>query len=120
MNSITRTGIKSEYIAPDRVPAFSRRWQRAITALNVAEDNRPLMVATAQDAAEDRALVESKLIEPDRGSYHADLARLTGGGVSIVSSRIHAEPTSGPIVTNGPNSQPTAQSKFAVGLEVAA
>lgn len=120
MNSITRYGIKSKYVAPERVPAFSRRWQRAMTALNVADDQRHLSVVLSQDAGEDRSAGESKLIELDRGRHHASLARLTALRSANFVPPTHTEPTSSSVVTNGPNTRPAAHSKFAVGPEVAA
>lgn len=120
MNTITRYGIKSEFVAPERVPAFSRRWQRAMSALNLADDQRHLTDASAQDAAERRSVLESKLTELDMGRYHASLAHLTEARSLGDISTTHVEPTTGPIVTNGPNTLPTAHSMFAVGPEVAA
>lgn len=120
MNSITRTGIKAEYIAPERVPAFSRHWQRAMSALNTADDQRHLVDATSQDAAERHAAFAAKLIELDRGRHHTRVARLTARRPERFAPMDDAEPSSGSIVTNGPNPTPTAHSMFAVGLEVAA
>ena len=120
MNTIARTGIKAEYIAPERVPAFSRRWQRAMSALNTADDQRHLVNATAQDAAERRAAFAAKLIELDTGRHHTNVARLTARQPAHDLPMDYAEPSSGSIVTNGPNTTPTAHSMFAVGPEVAA
>lgn len=120
MNTITRYGRKSKYVAPESVPAFSRRWQRAMSALNVADDQRYLLDATSQDAAEERSAFESKLVALDRGAHLAALARRVASHVLDFIARSYTEPTSGSIVTNGPNTQPTAHSKFAVGPEVAA
>ena len=120
MNSITRNGIRSEYIAPENVPSFSRRWQRAMSALNAADDQRYLVDATSQDGAEARSVLEFKLTEQDSGKYHADLALLSSRRSSRLTAPRKFEPISGSIVTNGPNTQPAAHSSFAVGPEVAA
>lgn len=118
MATIVRTGITSEYVAPESVPAFTRRDARAISALNLGDDARYLSSATSMDAVEVANAIAAQLDQVDASAHHARIATMTQDrDATLTPPRVEVFADS--ISTNGPNTQPASASP-AVGLLLAA
>ena len=119
-NSITRR-VQSRFTAPADVKPLSRKWGRAMSRLNVADDQNYLVEVTANERKSDALAVTAQLVALPHADHHALVALLA----TVASARAILPVTQAALVLvnaapNGPNTSPTTHLNNAVGLRSAA
>ena len=117
MNTITRPVVSREVVAP----AYSRKWSRAMSHLNHADDQNYLVEVSA---SEDRAAATAKsavLISECSAARYTQFTRLVTALTAVTDSPQQVHDLVLTMTTpNGPNSLPQTHLKNAVGPRSAA